>query len=67
MLREALILGVVLSLVVFVSGCTTTTPGSTGELTKSQMEDKAAQLIEQELQQATENIDVSDIENSLGG
>ena len=68
MLRQILILGLILS-VVLVSGCVQdnhgTAPGTTGQLTDKQIEDQAVPQMEQEINQATDNIDLSDLENSI--
>jgi len=66
MLRQLFVLGILLS-VILVSGCTQTTPsGETGGgLTEKQIEDQAMQQIEQELDQAVQDLDLSDIENSI--
>jgi outer membrane murein-binding lipoprotein Lpp len=62
MLKKMLILGVILS-VVLVSGCVQ--QDGTGQLTDKQIEDQAAGQLEQELDQAIEDIDLSDLESSI--
>ena len=57
-----LLLGFLLSLV-FVSGCLEQMT-ETGE-GEAQLEDQAAEMIEQEMEEAIENIDLDDIENSI--
>ena len=64
MLREMLLLGIILS-VVIVSGCVQETSDGTGQLTDKQIEDQAAGQIEQEMDQAIQDIDLSDLEISI--
>jgi len=52
--------------VIFASGCVQQeTGGATGGAAGATLEDQAADMLEQELDQAIENISVEDIENSL--
>lgn len=69
MLSKLLITGLVIS-VFLVSGCVSQTgetgdTGTTGGLTGAQIEDQAADMIEQEMEEAIENIDLGDIEDSI--
>lgn len=69
MLSKLLITGFVIS-VFLVSGCISQTgetgdTGTTGGLTGAQIEDQAADIIEQEMEEAIENIDLVDIEDSI--
>ena len=54
--------------VILVSGCVTQGPKETvGEVgaTGATLEDQATEIVEQEMEQAIENISIEDIENSL--
>ncbi|MCK4634923.1 MAG: hypothetical protein KAT37_03550 [Candidatus Aenigmarchaeota archaeon] len=69
MLSKLLITWFVIS-VFLVSGCVSQTgeigdTGTTGGLTGAQIEDQAADIIEQEMEEAIENIDLGDIEDSI--
>ncbi len=64
-----MILALLVLSVVFVSGCATTpdtgNTGATGELTAKEKEDLAYQAIDNEIDQALENMTLEDIENEL--
>ncbi len=62
-MRNLLIIGILL--LALVSGCVQQ-EGTTG-MTTSELEDQAAGMIEQELENAVENIDISDIEGEITG
>ncbi len=64
MLAKLLIAGLLVS-VLLVGGCLES--GTTESTTGSMTEDQAFDTIEQEMDEAVENIDVSDIESSLAG
>ena len=66
MIKELIIICILVS-ILLTSGCIKY--GSSAErnetMTKSQIEDQADSMIEQEIENATENISLGDIENSL--
>jgi len=64
MIKQIIIIGILIS-VLLTSGCVQHTGEGTAESQMS-VEDQADSAIEQELDQATENITIGDIENSLG-
>jgi len=68
MLKRLIVVGILIS-VILVSGCiqqeTQGEKTTESKVTSSQIEEQANTLIEQELEEATQNIDVGDIENSL--
>ena len=69
MFKQFLVIALLLS-IVLISGCTqqadtTTTTTTTGAVITSVDEDQAAGMIEQELENATEGIDTSDIEGLI--
>ena len=65
MLRYIFVILLLIS-AVFISGCTQAPTGE-AQLSGSQAEDQAAGMIEQEMNEATENINIADIENSIVG
>ena len=66
MLRVFLIVGLLLS-VVFVSGCLEqmTDTGAVAGEEEAQLEDQAADMIEQEMEDAIEGITLEDMEDSI--
>lgn len=66
MLKQALLVCILLSSVVLISGCTQTAQtGTTGQITDKQAEDQAIATIDNELDQATANMSLDDIEGAL--
>lgn len=64
----AIMIALVVLSVVFVSGCATmpdTGGGTTGELTAAEKENLAYQSVEDEIDQAIENMDLEDLENEI--
>ena len=66
-MKLAIVICLLLS-VVFVSGCTqqeTTTTTTIAEMTTEELENQAAGMIEQEMEEAIEDIDTGDIEGLI--